>query len=113
MSHDVQQYDVSVFHRAEEARRCHVHSALFMPLFSSPAREHPLAVFEVAQMARDTFFPALVDGLVACLQVMRSRNCPPKSGPREMSMAAGAHSAIPIPQNTHLPFSVDGTRLTC
>ncbi len=81
MSHDVQQYDVSVFHRAEEARRCRVHSSLFMPLFSSPAREHPLAVFEVAQMARDTFFPALVDGLVACLQVMRSLNCLPRSGP--------------------------------
>ncbi len=69
MSHDVQQYDRSMYIRAGEAKRCRVHSSLFMPLFTSASRDVPAAVFEVAQAERDVLFPALVDCLVSCLQV--------------------------------------------
>lgn len=69
MSHDVQQYDRSLYIRVGEAKRCRVHSSLFMPLFSGASHDHPVAVFEVAQAERDVLFPALVDCLVSCLQV--------------------------------------------
>jgi hypothetical protein len=70
MSHDVQQYDRSMYSRVGEAQRCRVHASLFMPLFSTPMREgQPVAVFEVAQAERNVLFPALIDSLVNCLQV--------------------------------------------
>lgn len=77
MSHDVQQYDRSMYSRVGEAQRCRVHASLFMPLFSSPMREgQPVAVFEVAQAERSVLFPALIDSLVNCLQVRQCyRHC--------------------------------------
>ena len=69
MSHNVQQYDKRQFLRVEEAHRCRVHSALFMPLYTSANRHQPFAVFEVVQADTDVVFPVLVHWLKCCLQV--------------------------------------------
>ena len=69
MSHNVQQYDKRHFLRVEEAHRCRVHSALFMPLYTSANRHQPFAVFEVVQADTDVVFPVLVHWLKCCLQV--------------------------------------------
>jgi len=69
MSHNVQQYDKRQFLRVEEAHRCRVHSALFMPLYTSANRHQPFAVFEVVQADKDVVFPVLVHWLKCCLQV--------------------------------------------
>ncbi|DBA94542.1 TPA: hypothetical protein ACH3X1_002127 [Trebouxia sp. C0004] len=68
MSHNVQQYDKRHFFRVEEARRCRVHSALFMPLYTSANRHHPFAVFEVIQADTDVVFPVMVHWLKCFLQ---------------------------------------------
>ena len=72
MCHNVQKYDKRHFLRAEEAHRCRVHSALFMPLYTSADRRQPFAVFEVVQADADVLFPVLVQWLKSCLQVSGS-----------------------------------------
>lgn len=69
MTHNVQQYDKTCFLRVDEAQRCRVHSALFMPLYTSTAHRHPIGVFEVVQANTDVLFPVLVQWLKCCLQV--------------------------------------------
>ena len=75
MSHNVQQYDKSVFLRVAEAQRCRISSALFMPLFNSPKRDCVLGVFEVVQTERDVLFPAVVDWLRCALSPPRLLAC--------------------------------------
>ena len=72
MARNIQQYDKRHFLRVEEAHRCRVNSALFMPLFSSTAQQQPFAVFEVVQAEADVVFPVLVQWLTRCLQVSHS-----------------------------------------
>lgn len=69
MSHNVQQYDKTQFLRVEEAHRCCVRSALFMPLYAAAARQHPFGVFEVVPADTHVPFPVLVQWLKSCLQV--------------------------------------------
>lgn len=69
MANNVQQYDKTQFLRVDEAQRCRIHSALFMPLYTSRARRHPFGVFEVVQADTDLLFPVLVQWLKCCLQV--------------------------------------------
>lgn len=80
MSHNVQQFDKTQFLRVDEAQRCRVHSALFMPLYAAAARRHPFAVFEVVPADTDVPFPVLVQWLKCCLQVS-SQARPAFSGP--------------------------------
>ena len=74
MAHNVQQYDKTQFLRVDEAQRCRVNSALFMPLYTSTARRHPFGVFEVVQADTDMLFPVLVQWLESCLQVSLQRS---------------------------------------
>ena len=69
MLHNVQRYDKQHFMRVAEAQRCRVHSAMFMPLYTSPHRQRPFGVFEVVQAETDAMFPLLVLLLKRCLQV--------------------------------------------
>ena len=69
MSQNIQQYDKRHFIRVDEAHRCRVNSAMFMPLYSSSPRQRPFAVFEVVQADADVMFPVLVHWLTQCLQV--------------------------------------------
>lgn len=86
MTHNVQQYDKTCFLRVDEAQRCRVHSALFMPLYASTAHRHPIGVFEVVQANTDVLFPVLVQWLKCCLQVglgnpSNSHSCLPSCRP--------------------------------
>ena len=69
MSHNVQTYDAKRYLRVAEAKRCRVHSTIFMPLFSSVERAQPFGVVEVVLCEADVLFPALVDLLQTALQV--------------------------------------------
>ena len=69
MSHNVQQYDKQHFLRVDEAQRCRVHSAMFMPLYTLPHGQRPVGVFEVVQTEADVPFPMLMLLLKRCLQV--------------------------------------------
>lgn len=76
MTHDVQQYDRSVYLRVSEAQRCRVHSTLVVPIFGT--RHHqdmPLAVLELVQSDREVVFPAVMCWLRHCLEVGVHRNC--------------------------------------
>ena len=90
MSHDVQQYDRTIFQRVEEAVKCRVHAALFMPLYISVDREYPVAVFEIVQTTKNVLFPALIDMLIASLQVI-GQHCAPAVQPSLQ------HHRAPIP----------------
>ena len=69
MSQSIQQYDKRHFVRVDEAHRCRVNSAMFMPLYTSSPPQQPFAVFEVVQADADGMFPMLVPLLTRCLQV--------------------------------------------
>ena len=68
-SHNVQTYDKSVYLRVQDAQRCRIHSTMLLPLYMTPQREHPFAVFEVCQSEKNVMFPSLVDLLQRCLEV--------------------------------------------
>ncbi|KAL3162881.1 hypothetical protein ABBQ32_009330 [Trebouxia sp. C0010 RCD-2024] len=68
MSHNIQQYDKTQFLRVEEAHRCRVHSALFMPLYAASNRRHPFGVFEVVPADTHVPFPVLMQWLKFYLQ---------------------------------------------
>lgn len=68
-SHNVQTYDKSVYLRVQDAQRCRIHSTMLLPLYMTPQREHPFAVFEVCQSEKNVMFPSLVDLLQCCLEV--------------------------------------------
>ena len=69
MSHNIQQCDKNQFMRVDEAHRCRLNSALFMPLYNNIGRQHPFAVFEAVQADTDVLFPVMVHWLTCCLQV--------------------------------------------
>ncbi|KAL0041463.1 hypothetical protein WJX79_004319 [Trebouxia sp. C0005] len=97
MSHNVQQYDKRHFLRVEEAHRCRVHSALFMPLFTSANRHQPFAVFEVVQADTDVVFPVLVHWLVCCLQDVQLFTA--DADQQALTMGLRAHPIGPIKQD--------------
>ncbi|KAK9816787.1 hypothetical protein WJX72_005105 [[Myrmecia] bisecta] len=68
MSSNVQRYDASVYLRVEDAKRCRVHACMFLPVYASADREHPLAVVEVAQPDLNVYFPAIFTTLQTCLE---------------------------------------------
>ncbi len=68
-SHNVQTYDKSVYLRVQDAQRCRIHSTMLLPLYMTPQRDHPFAVFEVCQSEKNVMFPSLVDLLQRCLEV--------------------------------------------
>ncbi|DBA84996.1 TPA: hypothetical protein ACH3X2_005734 [Trebouxia sp. C0005] len=103
MSHNVQQYDKRHFLRVEEAHRCRVHSALFMPLFTSANRHQPFAVFEVVQADTDVVFPVLVHWLVCCLQDVQLFTA--DADQQALTMGLRTHPIGPIKQD---PIPQDG-----
>ena len=68
-SHNVQTYEQSVYLRVQDAQRCRIHSTMLLPLYMTPQRDHPFAVFEVCQSEKNVMFPSLVDLLQRCLEV--------------------------------------------
>ena len=70
-SHNVQTYDKSVYLRVQDAQRCRIHSTMLLPLYMTPQRDHPFAVFEVCQSEKNVMFPSLIDLLQRCLEVQR------------------------------------------
>ena len=68
-SHNVQTYNKSVYLRVQDAQRCRIHSTMLLPLYMTPQRDHPFAVFEVCQSEKNVMFPSLFDLLQRCLEV--------------------------------------------
>jgi hypothetical protein len=42
---------------------------MLLPMYTTPQREHPFAVFEVCQTEKNVLFPSLVDLFQRCLEV--------------------------------------------
>ena len=56
----------------QDAQRCRIHSTMLLPLYMTPQRDHPFAVFEVCQSEKNVMFPSLVDLVQRCLEVSSS-----------------------------------------